>query len=129
MVNGDGFAEMTFFVRAFQLSRMVQVAASLDLADRVADVSRPATGLASECGADAGMLLRLCRGLAAFGIFAVDGDDEVSQTVRSAWLRQSSTPTMYHAARYWARPHQTMAWADLEHNVRTGECAFDHANK
>ena len=34
------------------------------------------------------MLLRLCRALAAFGVFAVDDDGQVSQTSRSAWLRQ-----------------------------------------
>lgn len=124
--DGDGFADMTFLVRAFQVSSMVHVAASLELADRVADGPRPATTLASECGADASMLLRLCRALASFGIFGVDDDDQVSQTTRSAWLRQTSTPTMYHAARYWARPHQVKAWADLEHTVRSGECAFDH---
>ena len=71
------------------------------------------------------MLLRLCRALAAFGIFAVDDGGSVSQTAGSAWLRQGATPTLYHAARFWASPYQWRAWAELEHTVRTGECAAE----
>src|SRR3954447_21159293 len=97
----DGLAEMALLVRRFQLARRAQVAASLGVADRVADGPRSVTALASECDADAAMLLRLCRALAGFGIFRVDEDGEVRQTVRSAWLRQDATPTLYHAARKW----------------------------
>ncbi len=116
---------MALLVRSFQLARMAQVAASLGLADRVVDGPRSVTALASECDADAAMLLRLCRALAAFGIFSVDEDGQVSQTDRSAWLRQDATPTLYHAARFWGSPHMWGSWANLEHTIRTGECAFD----
>src|SRR5215216_2449056 len=117
----DGFAEMALLVRSFQLARMAQVAASLGVADRVADGPRSVTALASECDADAAMLLRLCRALAAFGIFRVDEDGQVSQTGRSAWLRQDATPTLYHAARQWGAAHMWGSWANLEHTIRTGE--------
>ena len=120
-----GFAEMALLVRSFQLARMAQVAASLGLADRVVDGPRSVTALASECDADAGMLLRLCRALAAFGIFRVDEDGQVSQTDRSAWLRQDALPTLYHVARHWGSGHMWGSWANLEHTIRTGECAFD----
>src|SRR5918994_2273380 len=121
----DGFADMALLVRGFQLAKMAQVAAKLELADRVADGPRSVTALASECDAHAGMLLRLCRALAAFGIFDVDEAGEVSQTDRSAWLRRDATPTLYHAARFWGSPNMWGSWAQLEHTVRTGECAFD----
>ena len=112
-------------VRSFQLSKMLQVAAALQLADRVAEGPCPVTRLASECDADAGMLLRLCRALAAFGVFSVDDEEQVSQTARSAWLRQGATPTLHHAAMFWTSPYQWKAWAELEHTVRTGECAAE----
>ncbi len=121
----DGFGEMALMVRSFQLSKMLQVAAALQLADRVAEGPCPVTRLASECDADAGMLLRLCRALAAFGVFSVDDEEQVSQTARSAWLRQGATPTLHHAAMFWTSPHQWKAWAELEHTVRTGECAAE----
>src|SRR5215203_4932175 len=123
--DDDGFGTMALMVRSFQLSKMLQVAAALQLADRVAEGPCPVTSLASECGADAGMLLRLCRALAAFGVFAVDDNEQVSQTARSAWLRQNATPTLHHAAMFWTSPHQWKTWAGLEHTVRTGECAAE----
>jgi len=121
--NG-GFADVAMLVRAFQLSKMLQVAAALNLADRIADGRFPVGRLASECGADPGMLLRLCRALAAFGIFMVTPDGEVSHTSRSAWLRKDSKPTLYYAARYWTTPGNWHAWGNLEHAVRTGRSPF-----
>ena len=123
--DDDGFGTMALMVRSFQLSKMLQVAAALQLADRVAEGPCPVTRLASECDADAGMLLRLCRALAAFGVFSVDDEEQVSQTARSAWLRQDATPTLHHAAMFWTSPYQWKAWAELEHTVRTGECAAE----
>ena len=47
-------------VRSFQLSKMLQVAAVLGLADRVTDGPRSVKELASESDSDPAMLLRLC---------------------------------------------------------------------
>ena len=78
--DGGAFAEMALFVRSFQISKMLQIAATLELADRIKDEAKSADELARECGADPAMLLRLCRALAAFDIFAVDANGIVSQT-------------------------------------------------
>ena len=125
--DSDGFGEMALMVRSFQLSKMLQVAAVLGLADRVADGPRSVKELASESDSDPAMLLRLCRALAAFGVFSVADEDQVAQTARSAWLRQTATPTLHHAAMVSTSRHQWKAWANLEHTVRTGECAFEAA--
>jgi O-methyltransferase domain len=130
--ENDSFADMAFLTRAYQVSKMVQVAAALQLADRVADGPRSAATLASEAGAEPVALLRLCRALAAFGIFAVDAEGRISQTARSECLRQDATPTLYHAAMYWTSPHMWGSWSNLEHAVRTGKSAFEsvfHAPK
>ena len=115
---------MALLVRAFQLSKMLQVAAALELADRLDDTPRPVHEVARACGADPAMLLRLCRALAAFGIFAVDADARLSQTARSASLRKDAKPTLHHAARYWTMKSNWAAWEDLEQTVRTGKPAF-----
>jgi len=66
--GNEGFAEAAVLVRGFQLSTMMQVAAGLELADRIADGPKPVTILASECAADANMLWRMCRqDFVAFG--------------------------------------------------------------
>jgi hypothetical protein len=123
--NNDSFADMAFLARAYQVSKMIQVAVALGLADRVADSSQSISNLALEADAEPSMLLRLCRALAAFGIFAVDGDGNLSQTARSEALRKNIKPSLYHAIMYWTLPHLWASWANLEHTVRTGESAFD----
>ena len=77
------FAELARDLRGFQVSRMIAVAAEIGLADRVAGGPRAVSALAAECGADPAMLLRLCRALAAFGIFTVDFEGYVGQSERS----------------------------------------------
>jgi SAM-dependent methyltransferase len=123
----DGLADLALLVRAFQISKMLQVAAALGLADRVDDGPKSITALAVECGANASMLLRLCRALAAFGIFSVDAAGNVSQSARSVWLRTQAEPTLHYAALYWTTRGSWSAWGSLEHAIRTGECPFEEA--
>jgi hypothetical protein len=125
--TAEEFAEMALLLRAFQLSKMLQVAAALGVADRVTDAPQPAAKLAADCGADKDMLLRVIRALAAFKIFQVDAAEMVSQTTRSSCLRKDATPTLHHAARYWTIPSNWQAWAHLEQAVRKGTSAFDVA--
>jgi hypothetical protein len=118
------FTDTAMLVRAFQVARMLHVAATLGIADRVDGRPVPAAELAAACGADAAMLLRLCRALAAFGVFAVDEAGNVRQTERSSWLREAAEPTLHHAARYWGEASTWATWGNLEHTIRTGEPAF-----
>ncbi len=123
--SGNAFADMAFLGRAYQVSKMIQVAVALELADRVDEGSKSISDLALEAGAEPSMLGRLCRALAAFGIFTVDSDGKLGNTARSECLRKAVKPTLYHAAMYWTSPHLWASWANLEHAVRTGESAFD----
>lgn len=118
-------AEMRVLLRAFQISKMLEVAASLGLADRIADQPRSVEGLAREAGAHPEMLLRLCRALAAFGIFAVDADGTIAHTSKSQFLRSGNQPTLHHAARYWTMASNWSAWAAMEDTIRSGKPAFE----
>lgn len=119
------FAATSLMVQSFQVAKMIQVAASLRVADLVDDGPVPVHDLARSCGADPAMLLRLCRALAAVDIFEVDPLGNVSQTPNSAWLRETAEPTLYHAALFWTMPGNWAAWSNLEHTIRTGEPAFE----
>lgn len=113
-VPGTDFADMALLVRGFQLSRMIQGPVALDLAGHLTGGPLSAVDLALKADADPGMLLRLCRALAAFGIFEVDAEDLICQSVRSDCLRREATPTLYCAARYWGTPHVWGGWAEHE---------------
>jgi O-methyltransferase domain len=121
----DAFSEVALHIRGFQVSRMLHVAAVLRLADHVGDGLRTVSGIAAASGANADMLRRLFRALAAFGIFAVDDKGEVSQTPQSACLRSDASPTLHHAARYWGLPSVWATWGNLQHTIMTGEPAFE----
>jgi SAM-dependent methyltransferase len=119
------FAEVALYVRGFQISQMLHVAAELRLADHIGDVSRTAAEIAAASGAKPDLLLRLCRALAAFGIFSVDDEGRVSQTPRSACLRSDAVPTLHYAARYWGMASTWATWGNLHHTIMTGEPAFE----
>ena len=121
----EGFANMALLIRAFQVSKLLEVAATFELADRVQAGPKAATTLAFECGADASMLLRLCRALAAFGIFTVDREGKIGQSAQSAWLCQNAMPTLRYAALYWTTPGSWTAWGNLTQAIRSGSCPFE----
>ena len=50
MTGSEEFADVALLVRAFQISKMLQVAAALDLADRVANGPQPVARLALDFG-------------------------------------------------------------------------------
>lgn len=126
--GSNAFADMNMFARAYQISKMIQVAATLELADHLAGGPQPVALLAERSAADPAALLRLLRALASFGIFAVDPEGTVSQTPRSETLRLDAAPTIHHAARYWTSPHIWSAWSQLEYAIRTGDSAFEAAH-
>jgi len=123
--DGNGYTDMMLLVRAFQLSKMLHVANTLELADRVADGPRPIAELANETGTHPDMLRRLCRALAAFGIFALDSDGRLGQSARSDWLRKDASPSLHYATGFWATPGSWQAWGALEDAVRTGRPASE----
>ncbi len=104
---------------------MLEVAASLEVADRIGGEPMPFDKLARQCGAHPTALLQLCRALAAFGVFSVDGDGNVGHTEKSRWLKSSAIPTLHHAARYWGMPSTWSAWGHLEYAIRTGKAPFE----
>lgn len=117
--------DIAVLIRAFQLSRMLSVAAGLGIADHINDHPVPVKDLARMCGTHSGMLLRMLRALAAFGIFSVDNNVQVSHSPASRLLRRDSNPTLHYAARYWTMHSNWAAWEKLEHTIRTGEPAFE----
>jgi len=121
----DGFGEMSLLIRSYQLSKMLEVTVTTGMADSIGSVPRPASDVARECRADEAILLRLCRALAAFGIFAVDAVGNISHTPKSRWLRSDAKPTLHYAVRYWCMPSTWAVWGNFEHALLTGAPPFE----
>lgn len=124
-MNKEGFSHVNGLVRGYQVSKMIEIACSLEVADRIDMTARPAAELARECGADADKLTRLLRALAAFGLFAVSEDDLVSHTQDSCFLRKDSVPTLHYAARYYGMPSSWAVWGAAGRAITTGQAPFE----
>jgi len=110
--------------RLYFLSRAIQVAAELGVADRLGDSTVTVAALANATKTKAGALRRLLRFLSAYRIFEEISPDGFSNTELSSVLRddhpQSVRPHLQRVGIWWA------AVGDFEHCLRTGEPAFQH---
>jgi O-methyltransferase domain/Dimerisation domain len=119
---------MRNLLMSFVVSRAVQVAAELGLADALADGPKDRDALARGVGADADTMNRLIRALASFGIFKQLPDGRVANTAQSECLRSDTPGSLRELARMYAGPPMWQAWTGLEHSVRSGKPAFEHVH-
>ncbi|MEH6373361.1 methyltransferase [Streptomyces sp. KLMMK] len=108
----------------FLHSAALRTAASLRIADRLADGPRTAAELAADTGTDGPTLRRLLRHLASRGVFQEDATGAFGLTP-AAYALRTDVPGSLHATvllltdDMFLRPS-----ADLAETVRTGESAF-----
>jgi hypothetical protein len=127
--QSDPVQQMIQMLAGFWVGKSLQVAASVRVADHVGDESSHAVeDLAAATGTHAPSLYRLMRALAASGVFVEASPGRFRHTPLSRMLR-SDHPTTLRAffESVLGGGHYT-AWGALEHSVRTGETAFDHAH-
>ena len=106
---------LDLLIRGFQVSRMLRLVADLTVADKLPDDgARNVDDLASACGVQATPLLRVLRALAAFDVFCVTVDGQVSHSPRSRLLRSDASTSLHTAARFWAAPGSWRAWGELD---------------
>ena len=107
--------DLDLLLRGFQVSRMLRLVADLGIADKIGrggTVSMP--DLATACAVLPGPLSRVLRALAAFRIFQISTDGNVSHTPRSLLLRTDTPNSMHHSARFWTGPGSWKAWGELD---------------
>jgi hypothetical protein len=112
----------------FQVSQAIHVAATLGVADLLADGPRTSDELAAATNADSGSLYRLLRALAAVGVFHEDEGRRFSLAPTGALLQSDVPGSLRGWAMHVGRPYFQEAWSHLEHSIRTGDNAFEHAH-
>ncbi len=118
--------QMRNLLMGFVVSRALQVAAELGLADALANGPKEGGALAREVGAHADTMGRLLRMLASFDVFDQLPDGRFANTPRSEYLRSDTPGSMRALARMYGGAPLWQAWAGLEHSLRSGEPAFAH---
>jgi hypothetical protein len=106
------------------VSRALALAATLGLADLLADGPRDHHDLARASGTDAPALRRVLRLLASCGVFEELPDGRFGTTPLGELLRDDVPGSMRAAVQLFAGVPIQDSWKDLEYCVRTGEPVF-----
>ncbi len=110
----------------YQVTQAIHVAATLKLADLIANDPRSAEELGRLVEANSESLYRLLRALATVGIFRETHGHRFVATPMSELLRSDHPRSMRGWPLFVGRPYHREAWGDLLHCVRSGEDAYRH---
>jgi len=111
-------------VDGYQISQAIHVAATLGIADLLADGPRSSDDLATVTGTHPRSLYRLLRALASVGVFHEESGRRFSVTPVGDGLRSDTADSLHGWAAFVGRPYYWDAWAHLLQSVQTGENAF-----
>ncbi len=117
-------AVMLNLIIGYCVSRLIYVAAKLELADRLNDGLRTVEELAVAAGARAPALYRILRALASVGVFEETKDRRFKLTPLAATLRTGVTGSMRATAMMMVENYMFDAWNQLLHGVKAGEVPF-----
>jgi hypothetical protein len=118
---------LNLLIRGFQVSRILRVVADLGVADEVPQVGACGVGeLARSCSVLSTPLTRLLRALAAFSVFRITPEGQVSHTKLSLLLRTDHPDTLRPAALALTAQGSWRAWGVLD-VAMTGEVPHQHA--
>ena len=104
-------------------SRCLHVVAELGVADALGDQPQSTEGLAKATGTDPQALYRVLRLLSSVGIFEWK-NGTWHHTDASRFLRSDHPGSLRDYVRMLGLPVFWSAFEDMEHSLRTGECAF-----
>jgi hypothetical protein len=107
------------------LSRALQVAAQLGVADHLARGARTIAELAQATGAQEDALHRVLRVLASAGVFAETEPRRFALTPPAALLRSGTPDSLRSLAMWMSDPFHFRVYADAMHSVMTGRPAVE----
>lgn len=120
--------EVRRLVEGYQVSQAVHVAATLRIADGLAEGARASDELAEATGTHPPSLYRLLRALASVGVLRELDGRCFELTPLGECLRSDTPDSIAGWAAFIGRPYYWQAWAGLLHSIRTGENAFQHVH-
>jgi len=117
-------AQMVQLLAGFQISQALYVVAKLGLSTALAGGPRTIDQLAAATGAQADVLRRIIRTLAAIGVFRTDGE-RVEATPLGLTMAEGYPGSVRDIALFWMETHYA-PFGDLLHTIRTGQPAAEH---
>lgn len=121
-------SELRRLIHGGRVAQAVHVAATLGIADLLAEGPRTSDELARATETHEDSLYRLLRALAREGVLSEGPGRTFSLTELGEGLRSDVPGSMRSMAEFFGRPYHWNAWSQLLHSVRTGENAFAALN-
>jgi hypothetical protein len=112
-------------ISGYAVSRLIYLAAKLNLADLLKDGPQSANHLACETKTNPVALRRIMRGLVALGVFAENLSGEFELTALGRLMQTDAPGSLCKLA--LCSDESYVAWGDLLQSAQTGETAFDQA--
>src|SRR5438105_2095719 len=119
--------QMYDMLNAHMLVQALHVAATLRIADLLAEGPRTVDELAKASSSHTASLYRLLRMLTGAGVFAEEAPGRFKLTPLASTLRTDTPESVRDWALFIAAPPVWAAWGNLLHSVQTGESAFEHS--
>jgi hypothetical protein len=120
-------AQLIQMATAHWVSRLLYVAAQMNLADRLAEGPRTADELAKSTASDASSLYRLMRTLASLGLFTEDPKHQFSLTPLGEALKTDTPGSVRASVLTLAGDLFTKPLEQLLYSVQTGKTGFEKA--
>ncbi|QDT44465.1 Multifunctional cyclase-dehydratase-3-O-methyl transferase TcmN [Gimesia alba] len=111
-------------ITGYWSSQAIYAAASLGIADLLAEGPQTAEQLATATETNAGALYRLLRALASVDIFIENEQKEFALTPLAEYLR-SDVPGSKRALAMMTGDEHFQAWGEILYSIRTGKTSFD----
>jgi O-methyltransferase domain/Dimerisation domain len=107
------------------VSQLISTAASIGLADHLADGPRSAVELAGTTGSNPRALHRFMRTLASFGILTQGDGDKFSLTPLGEALKSDAPGSARSTILTMAGPWMWKAWGEFQYSLETGKTAME----
>ena len=120
-------AQLIQMATAHWVSRLLQVAAQMDLADHLAEAPKTAEELAQLTATDGRSLYRIMRTLASLGLFTEDTDHRFSLTPLGEALKTGTPGSVRSSVLTLAGDLLTKSLDHLLYSVQTGKTGFENA--
>ena len=117
---------MRRMVEGYWVSQAIHVAATLGIADLLAEARRTSDELAASTGTHPPTLYRLLRALASAEVLQEFDGQRFELTSLGQQLRSDVPGSIAGWAAFVGCPSHWQAWDGLLHSVRTGKSAFEH---
>jgi O-methyltransferase domain len=116
---------MLQMIGGLRVARLIYVAATLRIADRLADAPKTPQELAQATETHAPSLYRVLRALASVGVFAEDEDGRFHLTPTAEFLRHDVPDAIGPMVNVLGEDWHWQVWGQLLESVQTGKAAFE----